>query len=267
LLSYLKRRRNLRVALSTKESFAARNAAIYGLADTADAAAIGALHQIAAGADDVNLRRTATSRLASMSSPASLRALLDLLAAQSTSNSWAFVDALYGLSWNTITLRKLADEAVPPLSKAGKNVLAWKRGTAGERAVQAKALRDIAEILEKLATPAARSARTELNDRLQRSRATELPGLMKIALESGAFEEAESAIAEIAELGTPEALAALTKIRKQPVRTLDHQFETDNPHVESGYAPKWVSVARPSSELGETLKGEARARWERAGAG
>jgi hypothetical protein len=221
LFSFLKRRRNLRVALSTKESFAARNAAIHGLADAADAAAIGALYRIAAGPDDVNLRRTATSRLASVSSPASLRVLLDLLAAESTSNSWVFMDACSGLSWNTITLRKLADEAVPPLSKAGSNVLAWKRGTAGERAVQAKALHDVAEILEKLATPAARSARAELSDVLQRQRAKELPGLVKIALESGAFDEAESAIAEIAELGTPDGLAALTKIRKQPVRYLD----------------------------------------------
>ena len=165
---------------------------------------------------------------------------------------------------DTIRLRELADEAVPPLSKAGRNVLAWKCGTAGERAVQAKALHDVAEILEKLATPAARSARAELSDVLQRQRAKELPGHVKIALESGAFEEAESAIAEIAELGTPDALAALTKIRKQPVRYLDHQFETDNTDVEAGYSPKSVSVARPSSELGETLKGEARARWERA---
>jgi HEAT repeat protein len=264
LFSFLKRGRNLRVALSTKESFGARNAAIYGLADAADPAAIGALYRIAAGPDDLNLCRTATSRLASMRSPASLRALLDLLAAQSTSNSWVFVDALHGLSWNTITLRKLADEAAPQLLKAGKNVVAWKRRTAGERVPQATTLREIGEILEKLATPAARSARAELNDLLQRQRAKELPGLVKIALESGAFEEAESAIAEIAELGTPDALAALTKIRHQPKRCLDHQFETDNPDVESGYSPKWVSVARPSSELGETLKGEARTRWERA---
>jgi hypothetical protein len=267
LFSFLKRKRNLRVALSTRESFGARNAAIYGLADATDTATIRALHQIAAGPDELNLRRTATSRLASMSSPASLRALLDLLAAQSTSNSSVFVDAHDGLSRNTIALRKLADEAVPPLSKAGKNVLVWKRGTAGERAIQATALRQIREILEKLATPAAQSARAELNDLLQWKRAKELPGLVKTALETGAFDEAESAIAEIAELGTPDALAALTKIRKQPARTLDHQFETDNPDVESGYSPKWVSVARPSSELGETLKGEARTRWERAGAG
>jgi HEAT repeat protein len=263
LFSFLKRRRNLRVALSTKESFGQRNAAIYDLADAADAAAIRPLYQIAAGPDDVNLCRTVTSRLASIGTPEALRILLDLFAAQSTSNNWVFIDACSGLSWNTITLRKLGDEAVPPIVQAGKNVLAWKRGTAGERKLQATFLRDIGEMLEKLATPAARSARAELNDILEQHRARELTRLVKTALESGDFEEAESAIAEIAELATPDALAALAKIRKQPVRYLDHQFETDNPDVESGYSPRWVSVARPSSALGETLKGEARARWER----
>ena len=71
---------------------------------------------------------------------------------------------------------------------------------------------------------------------------------------------ADGAIAEIAELGTAEARAALIEIRAQPSRYLDHQFETDNTDVETGYSPKWVTISRPSSELGEALGGEARAR-------
>ena len=171
-----------------------------------------------------------------------------------------------GLSWNTTTLPKLGDAAVPPILRAGKNVLAWRRSNAGERKAQEISLRDIGRMLDKLASPAARSAQTELGDLLQRQRAQELTILLKTALENGAFEEAESAVVEIAELGTPAALAALAEIRRQPERYLDHHFETDNPDVESGYSPKWVTVARRSSELGETLKGEARARWDRAAA-
>ena len=63
---------------------------------------------------------------------------------------------------------------------------------------------------------------------------------------------------------TAEAGAALTEIRAQPSRYLDHQFETDNTDVETGYSPKWVTISRPSSEFGETLAGEARARWDAA---
>ena len=267
MFSFLKRRRNLRVALSTKESFAERNAAIYALAKDADAAAIAALHRIASGPDDVNLRRSATSQLASINTPASLTALIDLLAVHSTAvGSWIFIDACGGLSWNTTTLPKLGDAAVPPILRAGKNVLAWRRSNAGERKVQEISLRDIGRMLDKLASPAARSAQTELGDLLQRQRAQELTILLKTALENGAFGEVESAVVEIAELGTPAALAALAEIRRQPERYLDHHFETDNPDVESGYSPKWVTVARRSSELGETLKGEARARWDRAAA-
>jgi HEAT repeat protein len=268
LFSFLKRRRNLRIALSAKESFANRNAAIYALAGEPHPAAIDALRRIAGGPDDVNLRRSATSRLASMATPDSVSALLDLLAAHSASaGSWVFIDACHGLSWNTISLQKLGDAAVPPIVSAGKQVLAWRRSSASERNAQAASFRDILAMLDKLATPAARSARAELVDTRQRERARELPALLKTALESGAFEEAESAIAEIAELGTPDALAALMRIRRQPERPLDHHFETDNPDVESGYSPKWVSASRRSSELGESLTGEARIRWEKARTG
>jgi hypothetical protein len=264
LFSFLKRKRDLRVALSTQQSFLARNEAVYALAKWADLPSIRALHQIAAGSDEVNLRRSATSRLAAVSSPDAIRLLLDLLAAEAKSNNWVFTDACHGLSWNTITLKKLGDDALPPLARAGRTVLAWKCAGGGDRAIQRGALREILEILDKLDTQAARSARAGLEDILRERRTQELRGLTRTALESGAFEEAESAITEIAELGTPAALAALTTIRKQPVRYLEHQFETDNTDVETGYSPKWVSVARPSSELGETLKGEARARWDKA---
>ena len=154
-------------------------------------------------------------------------------------------------------MRGIADEAVPALVATGRNILAWRRGTVGERTFQAKWLRDVREMIDKLGTPAARSASTELHDRLQGLRAGELRGLLKIALESGAFEDADGAIAEIAELGTAEARAALIEIRAQPSRYLDHQFETDNTDVETGYSPKWVTISRPSSELGEALAGEA----------
>jgi HEAT repeat protein len=264
VFSFFKRRNDVRIAVSRQEPFARRHAAIWALAETADPTALAALRQIATGPDELELRRAAIGRLANMSRPDAIRALLALLATESTGNTWVFIDVHQGLSWNTIALGKLGDEGVPPLVMAGRNVLAWKRATAGERSLQAKWLRDIRAIVEKLGTPAARSASADLNDRLQRLRAPELPRLLKIALESNDFEEAESTIAEIAELGTAEARLALAEIRQQPSRYLDHHFETDNTDVETGYSPKWVTLSRPSSELGETLAGEARARWDSA---
>jgi hypothetical protein len=264
MFSFFKRRNDVRIALSRQEPFARRHTAIWALGETADAAAIAALRQIATGSDELDLRRAAIGRLANMSRPDAIRALLALLATESHANTWVFIDIGQGLSWNTITLRQLGDEAVPPLLTAGRNVLGWRRATAGERGLQAKWLRDIGAIILKLETPAARSAGTELSDRLQALRAQELPRLLKAALESADFDEAASAIAEIAGLESTEAQTALVKIREQPGRPLDHEYETDNTDVETGYSPKWVRVSRSSAELGETLAGEARARWDAA---
>jgi hypothetical protein len=265
MFTFLKRRRNLTIALSQQESFARRNAAICELGEPPSTPeAVRALGQIALGRDDGILRRSATSRLANLRSPESLRMLLDILTATATSDNWIFSDARSGLSWNKIALQPIADDAVAALLRAGKSVLAWQRETGRARNQQTLVLDDLRKTLGNLGTASARSAAGELAALLQRQRARELPGLTKIALESGAFEEAQSAVREIAELGTAEAHAALVKIRGQPMRQLDHFHEIDNPDVESGYSPKWSTDSRLSSELGDELKGDDLARWNAA---
>jgi hypothetical protein len=265
LFSFLKRRRNLSIALSPQESFARRNAATYELGEPPGTPeAIRALGQIALSRDDGGLRRTATSRLANLRSPDALRMLLDVLTASAASNSWVFVDARSCLSYSKIALQPIADEAAAALLKAGKSVLAWQRGDAGHRNLQVSVLADLFKTLGNLETASARSAVGELASLLQHQRARELPELKKVALVSGDFEEAQSAIREIAELGTPEAQKALVTIRHQPERKLDHYHEIGDTDVEGRYSSKWVTDSRPSSELGDELKGEALTRWNAA---
>jgi hypothetical protein len=265
MFSGFQRKRNIRIALSRQEPFERRNHAIYELGNPpATPEAINALAEIAQSNDELNVCQSAIGRLASLSDPDSLRVLLKLIISESNSNSWIFIEAIRGLSWNTITLNKIAAEALPPLLQAGRNVLGWKRSTAGERSAQASFLSQVREIIENLQTSAGSSALDELDKQLRDRRTAELPGLLKTALESKVFEEAESALAEIAGLETDEAHAALVKIRQQALRQLIHTYEKDDETVETGYSPKRVSVSRSSSELGETLKGPGLARWEAA---
>lgn len=256
MFSYFRRKKNIRIALSQQESFQRRLGAIYALGERpATPEAIRALAEIAQSDDKLELRQCAISHLASLSEPDSIRVLLRLVTSNYQPNNWIFIEAFRGLRWNTITLNQIADEALIFLLQLGRNAIRWDNNSL---------LGDVRSLIGRLTTPATRSALEELDKLLRERRTVNLPNLLKIALESQKFDEAESAIAEIAGLGTDEAYSALVKIRQQPVRQLEHSYETDNEEVEAGYSPKWVSVTVSSSELGKALSGPERTRWEAA---
>lgn len=262
MISYFIRKRNIRIALSREEPFVRRNAAIWALGESpATPEAIRVLAEVAQRDDELALRQSAINKLASLGEPESLRALLKLIVSRSDSNNWIFIDALRGLRWSAQGLKTIPLEAPKSLLRAGKNVLLWPRTTASERKLQAAHLREMREIVERLQSPGSASVLAELDGLLREIRAAELPALLKTALESGKFEEAESAVEEIAELGTEEARAALARIRRQPKRELMHSYMTDDPNVESGYSPRLATVAKSSDELGESLTGAARECW------
>ena len=244
MFAYFRRKKNIRITLSRQESFQQRLSAIYALGDRpATPEAIQALAQVAQSDDEeLHLRQSAISRLASLSEPDSLRVLLRLVTSHYHPNTWIFIEALRGLSWNTITLNQIAGEALTSFLLLGKNAIRWHDNSL---------LRDVRAMISKLETAATRSALAELDKLLQERRTADLPNLLKIAMESKEFDKADAAIAEIAALGTDAAHAALVTIRQQPLRQLEHSYETDNEDVEAGYSPKWVTVTRSSSELGK----------------
>jgi hypothetical protein len=254
--------KRIRIALSQQHSSHDRIIAIQGL--TANPKALRALEQITRDSDS-KMAEFAFQKLGHLSDPGALRVILRSIVTNSNSDNARFRDALYAVDVDSILLRTMADEAIPPLLKVGSNVLAWKRENLVDRKNQQNYVAHVKGLLERIDTAVAQSAIAEL-DRLLRSQLTqELPRLQNIALKSNAFEEAESAIKEIASLGTPAAKAAIILVRSQPPRDMLHSYMAQNPDVETGGSLIEVNVHKSSTDLGNTLKGSERLFWDAAG--
>jgi len=181
--------------------------------------------------------------------------LLRLVATDSQPGTWIFIEAMQGLRWNTITLNRMASEALNAFLQVGKVAI--------QQDLPAL-LREVRDVITQLECPAVPGALQELDGVLQAHRTANLGKQMRVAMESSDFDRAAFAVAEIAGLGTLEAAAALREIRRQPARELEHGYEIDNEEVEAGYSPKWVTEIKSSAELGEALSGLERERWEAA---
>ncbi|MDP2875713.1 MAG: HEAT repeat domain-containing protein [Holophaga sp.] len=252
-----RRRKNIRILLNGEASFELRLKAAFALGDQpATREAIDALARVANNPnEDLTLRQNAISRLAGLSEPDSLRVLLRLIATGAEPGTWIFIEAMQGLRWNSITLNRIANEAVASFLKVGKEAI--KRDSPS-------LLGEARGLIEKLECPTAHSALQELDYLLQVHRTANLAKQKRVALDSSDFDKAAFAVAEIAGLGTKEAEVALKEIRSQPARELEQGYEIDKEDVEAGYSPKWVTEIKSSSELGEALSGLERERWEAA---
>ena len=157
------------------------------------------------------------------------------------------------------------DRVIAPMCEAARSILAWPRKTPGDRSVQSLYLGKLANKIRLVNSAAAKQAAERILSELSLLSRRDLPLLEKLALTANAFEDAQSAIAEIAGLDDPQAKDALRRIRRAPDRMLTHTFVTDNEDVEAGYSPKTVVMQRSSAYLGEDLTGEAATRWAAAG--
>ena len=161
-------------------------------------------------------------------------------------------------------LRALGDAAVLPLQTAGRNILAWRRSDAGASHAQGPTLGRIYEILDTVSSPLARQAKNELSAAYDDLSNKAIPQFLKTALETEFFDSADAAIEAIARLDTAEASAALKLIRAMPERRLTHTYTKDDEDNQTGYSPKLVTIERPSSELGQSLRGQSLQRWSAA---
>jgi len=115
-----------------------------------------------------------------------------------------------------------------------------------------------------LSSPPAAQAKNELSAAFDVLSNKDVSLFLKKVLETESFEAADEAIEEIARLDTAEAAAALRLIRAMPVRRMSHMYTKDDEDNQTGYSPKLVAIERPSSELGESLRGPSLQRWSAA---
>lgn len=260
MVSYFWRKRNIRVALSQKEGVLRRIDAIQAL--TAHPEALRVLEQIV---NESGFDRLACQRLGYLEHPDALRVLLRLLVRYSTRDYQSkFTSVSDAISVCERLLSSIGEDAIPFLLNTGKNVLTWERDRSGQRKWQAHGLWKVKNFLGRIDTLEEKAAVKELDDLLRSIRTRELPDLLKTALEGNAFEEAESAINEIAGLGTPQARDALVLIRSQLPRVMVHSFMAQDPEVETGLSLKEYVWSQSSGRLGETLTGAERAFWDAA---
>ena len=161
-------------------------------------------------------------------------------------------------------LSALGDAAVSPLQASARNILAWRRSDPGASHAQGPTLDRIYAVLDQLSSPLAAQAKQDLSAAFDVLSNKDIPLFLKTALESESFEAAEAAIVEIARLDTAEASAALKLIRAMPERRMSHMYTKDDEDNQTGYSPKLVTIERPSSELGESLRGQSLQRWSAA---
>ncbi len=259
-----KRKRLIRRALSSQESVSRRLNAIYALGDAHHTDAIAALSEIALEREGHNLARTAVGRIAGMSTPEAMRALLSIAATSAeAAPNWIFMDAIDGLSWNKHALRKTVPDASASILEIGAQILAWG-GSAASRNQRAEYIRRLGKILDDIGSAEARAAIWSLEEKLQQIRSREMPALLRMVLETSVFEEAQSAVNEIAKLGTSEACSALAEIRRSPERELVHTYDKVDADFEGGHSSRIVSERRSSADLGEALLGREKALWDAA---
>lgn len=252
MFSGLRRKRAIKTALSREASFAERLRAISLLGEKPAAPeAIRALAELSERADELQLRQTALSRLANIGVPDSLRVLLKLVT-HIQPQSWIFYEAFRGLSWNDRTLNTFPDEALASLLHCGKHVIQCNNNAV---------LADVRSLIKKIDSSAIHSALEELDRALMERRKANLPLLLRTALETAEFSEAEHAISEIAGLDSTEAQAALVRIRQQPPRDLSYAYEVDHGEYGGNYSPKTTYDKKSSTLLGETLSGPEGKRW------
>ncbi len=258
-----KRKRLIRMALSPKEPFSRRLNAIYALGQIHHEDAIAALSEIALSRGELGLARTTVGRIAGMSTPGAMKALLSIAATNAESTNWIFTDAIDGLSWNKHALRKMLPDASASILEIGAKILAWG-GSAASRTQRTEYIGRLGKILDDIGSAEARAAKTSIEEKLQQVRCMEMPALLRVALETSAFEEAQSAVSEIAKLGTPEACSALAEIRRAPARELVHIYDKTDADFEGGHTSRIVSERRSSVDLGEALEGREKALWDAA---
>jgi hypothetical protein len=195
-----------------------------------------------------------------------MRIILRSVVANSNSDNADFREGMSaaGVSSSKELLREVADDAVSAFLKIGSNVISWPYEDLYQRRYRQYYLNDVTRWLEKMDTPASQSTLAEL-ERLRLMRLSrDLPRLTSVALKSGAFEEVEAAIEDIASLGTPVARTALQLIREQPARDLLYSFMEQDPEVETGASYIGATRDMSSKDLGQKLKGAEREFWDSA---
>ena len=267
MFDFLSRRRNIAILLDRARPFEGRWNALYVLAGLhSHPDSIRAMLSVAQSEPREHLlAEELVSQIAKFNDRDAASALLAFLVPESQRGpSLQLENILMNLGRCGNGLSALGDTAVSPLQASGRNILAWRRSDSGASHAQGSTLDRIYVILDELASPLATQAKKELSAAFDVLLNKDVSQFLKAALETESYDAAEAAIVEIARLDTAEASAALKLIRAMPVRRMSHMYTKDDEDNQTGYSPMLVTIERPSSELGESLRGPSLQRWSAA---
>jgi hypothetical protein len=230
---------------------------------------IAAIRNVAAHDPDENLANAACGSLGDMASPQAKIALLDLAietAARGYQNQFSKFDHMMsGLNGGGLLVTIAGVEGQRRLVTIGETILRWPGDESYKRDVIEGHFRKVIHCLSLWGTKEADARAKQLQDFRQSLRVARIDEYLHTALTSQEFREAEAAVSEIAQVATPEAAAALRKIRSAPERNVTYYFAVQNEDVTEGYSPVTIRRDRSTHDLGDKLKGEAKRRWELAG--
>ncbi len=267
MFEFLTRRRNIAVLLDRAQPFEDRWKALYALTSLGSHPdSIRAMLTVAQSEPgEYLMAEELVTQIARFNDRDAASALLSFLPAESQRGPTRQLEnILTNLGQCRTGLSALGDAAVSPLQTAGRNILSWRRSDAGGSHAQAMTLGRMNKILDSLTSPRAVEVKNELSTAFDVLSNKDVALFLKTALETESFEAADTAIEEIARLDTVEASAALRLIRAMPERRMSHMYTKDDEDNQTGYSPKLVTIERPSSELGQTLRGQSLQRWSAA---
>jgi hypothetical protein len=270
MFNYLARKALIRMLRDTRLDFPKRLDALMDLVKLPyHPETVAAIRDVAVHDRHEALAHDACHSLGSINDARAKIALLDLAietAAQGyTRNYRKFDYIMRGLNAGSVLVTIAGEDGQRRLVTLGETILRWPGDTSDERKVIETQFSDVIHCLSLWGTKAADARAKQLQDLRQSLRTARLGEYLQTALTAREFWEAEAAVAEIAQLATPEATAILRKIRSAPERTLEDAFEVQNEDVTEGYSPVGITRNRSSRDLGDKLKGDAKRCWELAG--